>query len=116
VKDFRTQERDSILYRLSVLNAQDMTSMGVLGDLSREGILILSEKPLQEKTRLWVRITLPPEDFSIPFFELTLEVRWSKPDLPRQNQFASGCLILEGKEKYAPIIEKLMEHYGFLRL
>ena len=115
MKKERSFERDSILYKLSVLDLKNNQTLGYLGDISKEGILIFSPKALISKENLLLRISLPPEDFSLPFFDITVEVHWSKPDVPRTDLFASGCLIVDGHQKFADIIEKLMEIYGFLK-
>ncbi len=115
MKEERSSKRDSILYKLSILDLKSNQELGYLGDISKEGILIFSTKALPVQENFSLRISLPPEDFSLPFFDVTVEVRWSKPDEPRTDLFASGCLIIDGHQKFVEVIEKLMEIYGFLK-
>jgi hypothetical protein len=107
----QSARRSTVLY-LKVVDEETEEEIGRLADLSREGALIVTAKPLEANGTYHVRIALPP--FGIgghPHLEGTLHHRWSRPDRNPELTL-NGCLYSVDPE-FQPALDQLIERYGF---
>ncbi|ALG67794.1 PilZ domain-containing protein [Beggiatoa leptomitoformis] len=104
--------RHLFLY-LDIVNLATQELIGHLGDISKEGILIITDKPLTMHGIYHIRIKLPEdENISKPFLDVTVEVRWEKPDINPKLQLV-GChfVTIEPDDLY--LIDDVSEVLGF---
>lgn len=103
--------RSTVLY-LKVLDEETENEVGRLADLSSEGVLVVTAKPLEAERPYHVRIALPP--FGIAghdHLEGMLHRRWSRPDR-NPDLTLNGCLFSVEPE-LQPVLDQLIERYGF---
>ena len=73
--------RRHIIMYLNIVDAQTDAEIGWLGDLSENGIMIISETKLPTDGEMHIKLKLPAsKSFSQKFAELYIELLWSKPD------------------------------------
>ncbi len=91
----RTHRRAQLLYYLPVIDATTDVRLGVLADLSLEGLLLVGEHRLEPGRSLTVRIVGDPNSELAGDVDLTLdgEVRWSGRDV-NPSRFAAGIRFL----------------------
>jgi c-di-GMP-binding flagellar brake protein YcgR len=77
----RTQKRRPLYYYLPVLNNEDDSLVGRVGDITTEGVMLLTPSKMAVGTELSLSIILSP-DVSGDAKEITVRARtqWSRPD------------------------------------
>ncbi|EIJ40945.1 PilZ domain-containing protein [Beggiatoa alba B18LD] len=104
--------RHLFLY-LEIIDRDTQTLLGHLGDLSKEGVLIITDKPLKMNGIYNIRIQLPEdEDISKPYIDVKVEVRWEKPDINPALQLV-GCHFIEIDPEDLYVIDDVSEVLGF---
>lgn len=111
----RQEKRTSLLYYLPIHDAADGTRLGVLGDLSREGLLLIGERSYPTGYRLQLQIRGDPgsELAGDVHVTLTAEVRWSAPDL-NPNYTATGLHLHNPSAETRAALEQLLQRLGLL--
>jgi len=89
-------------------------TLGRLGDIHKDGMLILSSVPLVPGSSIPVSIRVPkPFGDGKPDPQGTIGVRWSKSDGPREGQYQSGCFFESMAAEDKARIDLLVERIGF---
>ncbi|OQW95546.1 MAG: hypothetical protein BWK79_02110 [Beggiatoa sp. IS2] len=109
----RHPERKHLCLYLAIIDQHTGGLLGHLGDISKNGIMIIGDKPLLPKQIRDVSIKLPDfEEFSKRTIDIKVEVRWTKPDT-NPDLFCSGCRFLEIIKEDLLLIEQAEEVLGF---
>ncbi len=111
----RHEKRSHLLYYLPIHDSGNGERLGVLGDLSRDGLLLVGPRPYQPGQRLHLRIQGEPgsELAGDIALEVTGEVRWSAPDA-NPAYTATGIRLLESDAETRRQLEELLERLGLL--
>lgn len=89
--DQRWQARRHLYVYLEVLERGTGRSLGRMGDIHEQGLLLLSPAPFKPGEAFEVRIRVPEAiNEGLPDPTGSIAIRWSKPDLPG-TQFQNGC-------------------------
>ncbi len=109
----RRGARRTVFYYLEIIDMSNGSPLGRMGDISREGIMILTEKALPVRKNYRISIKLPPERV-FPSETLNIEIRtmWTKPDV-NPSLFCTGCSIIGALPEKDAVIARLIEFYGF---
>jgi hypothetical protein len=109
----RRPPRKHLLFYLKVVNQHTKELLGYLGDISKDGIMILAEKPILFNKIKDISIQLPDfEEFSKKSIEACVEIRWMKADA-NPNLHCIGCHFTRMEPTDLPIIEQVEEILGF---
>lgn len=109
----RNSDRRKVFYYLEVEDMDTGQMIGRLGDISAEGIMLLSPKVLPLEKTYHVAVVLPKNStFSQEKLELTVETRWLKPDF-NPAILCIGCHFKEASSNKDSVMHKLIEYYGF---
>ncbi len=112
--DKRSSIRRHVFYYLNIFNKDGNEKIGWLGDISENGIMIISRNKLPLNEAFYIMIELPKnEPFNEQKVPLEIKLRWMKQDI-NPLYFNHGGIIT-----YFPIITKkvvraLIHFYGFL--
>ncbi|GEM_PF-1007931 len=111
----RGEKRSHLLYYLPVHDGNDGTRLGVLGDLSPEGLLLIGERAFTPGQRLQLQIRGEPgsEIAGDVRVDVTAEARWSGPDL-NPSYTATGVRFVRMDEPTRRAIETLLHELGLL--
>jgi len=112
LKDKRRLKRRHLIYYLRVFNNQNRDLIGHLVDITGEGIMLISEKPIAKDTEYEMSMVLPFEILSIEAITFKSICIWCKKDV-NPDFYASGFKIEGLAASSISIIEKLIEQYGF---
>lgn len=105
MEELRTETRTHLVYYLRVFDTEGQTLFGHVVDVSRNGMLITSDRPMatQNKYRLAI------EDTSSLDFHTTLEFeaecRWCKEDA---GLFDGGFRLLEASPKFDAMLAEFV--------
>lgn len=111
--EHRHGRRKNLFLYLDIIDRHNGHLLGHVGDLSEDGLLIISEHKLAVGTQLDVQIKLPDgEGFSKTRLDLSVEVRWAKPDLNPDLQ-CIGCQFTKLDENDLPLIEQVAQLLSF---
>ncbi len=108
----RKLERRHLIYYLRVFDRDTNELLGHLIDISPQGIMIMSEEPLETNKHFKLRMDLPVEIFEKSEIEFNAESRWTKKDVNPQF-YDTGFYITDLSYADGRLIEKLIDDYGF---
>lgn len=108
----RKFRRRDLLFYSRVYDAQRGTMVGNLLNITPQGAMVLTDKPLEEKTDLFLWIELPEGLADKSRFEVRAVSLWCKPDI-NPEFYDVGFEFTEIKPEDVLIIQRLIEQYGF---
>ncbi len=113
MSDQRMSRRRNVLFYLEIQDQESGKEIARLGDISEDGLMLLSPKKIPVQSVLTIRIILPSsKDFYKRHIDCSVEVRWVKPDV-NPSLFCIGCRIIDLSEPDKEIVDRLMALYGF---
>lgn len=113
-ESMRKRVRRHIYFYLSVYEASGEKMIGHLGDISQEGVMLVSKEELELNKELDVKIELPKkEPFNRKKVPLTIRLLWQKAD-SNPDYLCYGGLIKEIPPITRKVIGALLYMYGFL--
>ena len=115
MKERRKSERKTLVAYTQVYDLYGGELLGYLGDLTVQGAMTISEKPMQKDTELTLAIELP-ELPNIKASRMTLPARvvWCEQDISPEF-FNIGFEFKEVKPEQKAIIESIIQNYEFRR-
>lgn len=107
--DRRKQNRRNLNFSLAVTDQESSDRIGIVADISKDGILLLSKNDYEIGTILSLRIELPEDLVNQQYIEIFVRVIWLD-HLPEHDHYEIGCNLIEGDIRgIAIVIEKLSE-------
>jgi hypothetical protein len=108
----RKLKRRHLIYYLRVFDRESNKLIGHLIDISPQGIMIMSEEPLEVNKFFKLRMDLPVDIFEKTEIEFDAESRWTKKDI-NPEFYDTGFAIMNLSYTDGRLIEKLIDDYGF---
>ena len=110
--DKRRKKRRHLIYYLQVFDQKTKQLIGHLVDITHEGIMIVSEQPIEVNKTFQIQMVLPAEiqEKEVIYFE-AISV-WCKKDI-NPDFWASGFRVVLADDEDMRLIEKLINRYGF---
>lgn len=106
-------ERKNLLFYLDIIENGSRKVIGQLGDISPEGLLLISSYHLPLNKVYSVSILLPDtDDFSKTSIDAYVETRWRKPD-DNPNIYRIGCMFAEISEEDKALIADVQQAIGW---
>jgi hypothetical protein len=100
------------VYYLSVIDEDTGQLIGRIGDISHEGLLLLTSTP-PELWRTYRLRVMPPEDLAVgEALAVGAQCMWSRPDVNPDLGLA-GFRFVATDEKTQQVIGGLMRDFGF---
>ncbi|MBL8090728.1 MAG: PilZ domain-containing protein [Anaerolineales bacterium] len=115
MKERRKSERKSLVAYTQVYDLYGGELLGYLGDLTVQGAMVISEKPMQKDIELTLAVELP-ELPNIKSTRMTLPARivWCEQDISPEFHNV-GFEFKEVKPEQQAIIESIIQNYEFRR-
>jgi len=111
----RRIERHQLPYYLKVFNRFTDKPMGYIGNISREGLLMISQLPMLVNARFELRLKIPGQDGQMHFVDFDARCQWSHEDVTPGN-YDSGFSVAEPPAEFAELIDVLQHYFTFGRL
>lgn len=108
----RKFKRRYLMYYSRVFNLKTGQVLGYLVDLTPEGIMILSEEPIEIGQIYRLRMDLPEGLTAKTSLDFAARSIWCKPDID-PNFYGTGFQISELAEGDLDLIERMIQEYGF---
>ena len=112
MNDKRTLKRRNLIYYLEVFERENGLLAGHLVDVTTEGIMLLSEKPVEVGAKFRFRMTLPEFMEESGDIEFKGICAWSKRDV-NPDYCLVGFKLDKLTEKEDGVIRKLINEAGF---
>jgi hypothetical protein len=110
--DKRKLKRRHLIYYLRVFDQKTEKLLGHLVDITSEGIMLVSEQPIEINRPYKVRMALPTEILKREFMVFEAVSLWTKRDV-NPDFFATGFSISGVAEEDVVVVERLINRYGF---
>jgi hypothetical protein len=108
----RALERRNLLYYLQVVNQSTGDPIGRLVDITREGMMLVSEQALPIETIFQLRMLLPAGTLEKTHLDFEAKSLWCQQDV-NPRFFDTGFQLLNVDLKDITTIEALITDYGF---
>ena len=108
----RKQHRRHLIFYLRLLDASQNKLLGYLGDISPEGLLMISEQPYAVGRTLAIRMLLPRPMEGQESIEFKATVRRCAPDYNPQF-YAVGMEVEQLPDDALKILAELLQEMGF---
>ena len=108
----RKLPRRHILFYSRVFDRQTGVFLGYLGDMHEEGMMLISENPLNVDQVFRLRIDLPDDAYSQPVLNFDARSVWCKKDID-PNFYNTGFQFLDVSDEARQIISQVIDDYGF---
>jgi len=103
--------RDLIFYS-RVSDGNSGRALGYLINITPQGAMILSEKPLDVNLEMELHIEIPEGLSDLSEMVILARSRWCQPDI-NPEFYDVGFMFLESSKEYTALILRLVEEHGF---
>lgn len=111
----RRIERHQLPYFLQVFNRLTDKPVGYLGNVSEDGLMLISALPMMVGVDFELRLKIPLPDGRFDAVDLTASCLWCEEDvMPRH--YDAGFRLLQAPPEYAQLIMALQRYFSFLPL
>ncbi len=108
----RRLKRRHLIYYLKVTNQVDGQLIGYLVDITEEGLMLISNDPIETQIEFPFRMALPQEIMMKTEIQLDAKCMWCKKDV-NPDFYASGFQITAISDEDQIIIANLIRRHGF---
>ncbi len=111
MEERRTLKRQHIMFYSRVFDRQTGAFMGYLGNLTKNGSMIISEEELETDKTFNLRIDLPEDIYGQPILNLTARSVWCQRDID-PNFYNIGFELRDVSDNDSEVINQIIEDYG----
>lgn len=108
----RRIERHQLPYFLQVFNRLTDKPIGFLGNVSEDGLMLVSQLPMMVDVDFELRFKVPGADGTFHAIDITATCLWSHEDINPQH-YDSGFSVLQASEGYGQLINLLVHYFSF---
>ena len=112
MRNQRRIERHQLPYYLKLFNRLTDQPMGYIGNLSRDGLLLISEIQVLVGARFEMRVKIPRQDGQVQYIDFAANCLWSREDVT-PGSYDSGFELLVAPPMYLELIETLRQYFSF---
>jgi len=111
----RRIERHQLPYFLRVFNRFTDKPMGYLGNVSDDGLMLISQLPLLVNADFELQLKIPGPNDSLQLIDLNARCLWSREEAT-PGYYDSGFILRESPESYRKLTEALQHYFSFYPL
>jgi hypothetical protein len=108
----RRIERHQLPYFLEVFNRFTGKPIGYLGNISSEGLMLVSQLPMMVNVDFDLRLKIPGPEGDMHTIDFTATCLWSREDI-NPRHYDSGFCLLEAPAEYGQLIVALLQYFSF---
>ena len=112
IQERRKFKRRGLAYYMLVLDANTREMIGHLVDITPQGIMLDSQKPLPLENDYRLRLDTMPDVADKDYIKFTARTKWCLPDAVEPYLFDIGFSIIDISQHDAEIIKKIAEKYA----
>ena len=110
MKERRKVQRKNLVHYLAVTNTKTNTHIGHAVNISEEGIMLISEKPIEINVIFQLRMSLPEEIRGSRNFEFSAESKWWEKNV-KPGFYNAGFRLIDVPQEGIQVIKKLIEKF-----
>ncbi|WP_296129486.1 PilZ domain-containing protein [Pseudomonas sp. Ga0074129] len=107
----RSIERHQLPYYLKVFNRITDKPMGYIGNVSLDGLLLISQLPLLVDARFDMRLKIPGHE-TLHYIDFSATCHWCREDVT-PGYFDSGFSLVSPPADYAQMVDALRHYFSF---
>ncbi|UVE18682.1 PilZ domain-containing protein [Pseudomonas sp. LS44] len=107
----RRIERHQLPYYLKVFNRITDKPMGYIGNVSLDGLLLISQLPMLVGARFDLRLKIPAQG-GMRFIDFSATCQWCREDVT-PGGYDSGFSLVAPPSEYAEMVEALRYYFSF---
>lgn len=107
----RNIERHQLPYYLKVFNRITDKPMGYIGNVSLDGLLLISQLPLLVGARFDMRLKIPGRE-SPRYIDFSATCQWCREDVT-PGSYDSGFSLVAPPDDYAEMVDTLRRYFSF---
>ena len=97
---------------LKVYNRRTGRELGYIGNISRNGLMLITRFRMETGTVFNMRIALPEAWMNKQYIDFDARCQWCRPDVDAES-FDSGYIITQNSIHYDELIEALRHYFSF---
>lgn len=110
--DRRKVKRRHLIYYLRVFDRATGRQLGHLVDLTPDGMMMMSERPVRVGRTIGLKMVLPGEAAREQVLEFDATSMWTSPDV-NPDFYDTGFKLSKVSRRHLAQIETLIDDYGF---
>ena len=110
MEERRKLERRHIMFYSRIFDRKTGKLLGYLGNITTDGVMVISEEPLRCDQDYKLRLDLPEDLYQQPVLNLDAHSLWCQTDID-PNFFNTGFRLLGLEEMDRAIIEQILVDY-----
>lgn len=108
----RRIERHELPCFLQIFNRLTDKPIGFLGNVSADGMMLISQLPMMVDVNFELRLKVPDSEGNLHAIDLTATCLWSHEDINPQH-YDSGFRVIQAPEEYGQVICALVNYFSF---
>lgn len=108
----RRIERHELSRFLQVFNRFTDKPIGYLGNVSEDGLMLISQLPMMVGATFELCVKAPMANGDVQTIDLTAECLWSREDVNPQH-YDSGFSVVAAPADYSQLISALLRYFSF---
>ena len=112
MEEKRRAKRRHLIYYLKVYDRSNDTLIGQVGDITTEGLMLVTEGPMASNLFFQLRLLLPDEIEGKHEISFDAKTMWCKKDI-NPKFFNVGLKLINIEAKHLEIIRNLIYDYSF---
>lgn len=108
----RETQRRYLKDYLQIVDRKTEDVVGYLVNITKDGIMIISEKPLNTNRVYHLRLLTPPSFKETTYIDLDIKCIWCEKDKIKPHLFAAGFSICNLSDLHIDLIQHLIEKYA----
>lgn len=108
----RRIERHQLPCFLQVFNLHTDKPIGYLGNISSDGLMLVSRLPMMVNADFELRLKIPGPEGDVHAIDFTATCLWSREDINPQH-YDSGFTLLQAPDEYGQLIAALLQYFSF---
>jgi len=105
-------ERHQLPYYLKVFNRITDKPMGYIGNVSLDGLMLISQYPMLVNARFDMRLKIPGRDGRVHNVDFGACCQWSREDVT-PGTYDSGFSLVAPPSEYVEMVDALRSYFSF---
>ncbi len=107
-----TYVRENLCHFLKIYNRRTGRELGYVGNISRNGLMMITRWRVQTDTVFHLRIVLPDSQGRHCYVDFDARCQWCQPDIDGES-FDSGYSIVASSVNYDSLVDTLRQYFSF---
>jgi hypothetical protein len=108
----RRIERHQLPYFLRVFNSVTDKPIGFLGNVSEDGLMLISQLPMMIGADFELRLKIPASDGCQQVIDFTASCLWCHEDAT-PHHYDAGFVVLRASAEYEQLVSALQQYFSF---